>query len=196
MTGFESRLTNGVSGLAIISGKLHNQDAVLGRQGYQQHDADLGVNAHRFAHNPTTQHRPEDGYRQTHYGCHRACPTFILGSQNQVSHQQRHYEDDSRRTARLSFLISHRCPFVAELIAQLISDQTAHRFDGLSRALAWRHIGGDRSSLIHVISAHLVHAKDLFHLHEAMERHHFALRVFHTQFQHIVDVFLRIFAGS
>ena len=42
----------------VVTGKFDNQDAVLRREGDQQDDTDLCIDADRHAHDKTTQNGP------------------------------------------------------------------------------------------------------------------------------------------
>ena len=87
MPGFEGCFTYRIAGGTVVAGKFDNQDTVLCGEGYQQDNPDLRVDADGHSHNETTENGSQQGDRQSHDGCQRTCPTFILCRKNQEGHQ-------------------------------------------------------------------------------------------------------------
>ena len=58
MAGFECGFAYRIAGLMVVTGKFDNQDAVLRREGDQQDDTDLCIDANWHAHDETTQNGP------------------------------------------------------------------------------------------------------------------------------------------
>ena len=139
-----------------LVGELHHQNAVLGDEADQRHEADLRIDVDRagadverriilhhavhLAENPQDEQRAEDRGRQADQDDERIAEAFELGRQHQIDQQQREGESDGKRIAFL-----HELPaFALEVIGHALREhlaglllQEGHRF--ANRAAGERH---------------------------------------------------------
>ena len=145
-----------VAAFPEVACELNNKDSILGAKGNEQHNANLGVYAHRYAGDYAAKYCAQQGDGYTHYGSNGACPALILCSKHKECHKQCKCKDNNGVLPRSILLEGHACPLISELIAKLCPEQLCNLFHHLARAVALCCVGGDGGAVVHVVTHKLV----------------------------------------
>ena len=97
--GLEGRLAPRHARLLALLGELDDQDRVLARQADQDHEADLGEEAHVHAGQVHADERAEQAHRHHQDHRQRQLPALVLRRQHQEDEDHRQREDAGRRVA-------------------------------------------------------------------------------------------------